>query len=232
MKINAEFNERVIVHSVSMDWVDSPMPGVSRKPLDRVGNEVARATSIVRYAKGSHFSEHVHTGGEEFLVLEGVFQDQHGDYPAGAYVRNPPESSHKPGAEEGCIIFVKLWQFSPSDRTNVVLNTHAMGAVAVENETGVSFTSLHQDEYESVSIYHIDANTNLLLNSQEGIELLVLDGSMRETDDTLSQYSWLRLPPNSELNAQTGSEGAKIWVKLNHLAVVEEQIARINALNG
>jgi hypothetical protein len=60
--------------------------------LDRIGDEVARATSIVRYAPASHFSPHVHDGGEEFLVLEGTFQDEHGDYPVGSYVRNPPTS--------------------------------------------------------------------------------------------------------------------------------------------
>lgn len=63
----------------------------------------------MRYAPCSEFSPHVHTGGEEFIVLDGVFQDEHGDFPAGSYIRNPPESSHKPGSESGCLIFVKLW---------------------------------------------------------------------------------------------------------------------------
>ena len=70
----------------------------------------------------SHFSPHVHSGGEEFVVLEGVFQDEHGDYPQGSYVRNPPQSSHTPGSEQGCVILVKLWQFQPEDRTPVTLN--------------------------------------------------------------------------------------------------------------
>ena len=91
MNINADFSQRVVVHSQQQPWVASPMPGVDRRPLDRVGDEVARATTIVRYAPGSEFSPHVHTGGEEFIVLEGVFQDQHGDFPAGSYVRNPPQ---------------------------------------------------------------------------------------------------------------------------------------------
>ncbi|GAL13613.1 hypothetical protein JCM19233_4618 [Vibrio astriarenae] len=52
-------------------------------PLDRVGGEVARATSIVRYKPNSAFSPHTHDGGEEFFVLEGVFSDEHGDYPQG-----------------------------------------------------------------------------------------------------------------------------------------------------
>jgi anti-sigma factor ChrR (cupin superfamily) len=83
------------------------MPGVHRRMLDRIGGEVARATSIVRYAPASHFSPHIHDGGEEFLVLEGTFQDEHGGYPVGSYVRNPPTSSHTPGSSVGCTIFVK-----------------------------------------------------------------------------------------------------------------------------
>src|SRR3954453_10029665 len=69
-----------------------------------------RATSIVRYAPASRFSAQTHGGGEEFLVLEVVFQDEHGDYPAGSYVRNPPTSRHTPGSALGCALTVKLRQ--------------------------------------------------------------------------------------------------------------------------
>lgn len=108
MKINADYDQRVLVHSDDLDWVASPMVGVDRRALDRVGGEVARATSIVRYAPGSQFSPHVHTGGEELLVLDGIFEDEHGDFPVGSYIRNPPQSSHTPGSQLGCVIFVKL----------------------------------------------------------------------------------------------------------------------------
>jgi anti-sigma factor ChrR (cupin superfamily) len=84
--------------SASIPWKASPMPGVERRMLDRLGDEVARATTIVRYAPDIHFSSHVHTDGEEFFVLDGVFQDEHGDFPAGSYIRNPPESRHTPGS--------------------------------------------------------------------------------------------------------------------------------------
>ena len=75
MRLNADFSASVIVRPEDYEWVDSPMPGVERMMLDRIGDEVARATSLVRYAPGSTFSPHVHTGGEEFLVLEGEFAD-------------------------------------------------------------------------------------------------------------------------------------------------------------
>src|SRR5882724_12401160 len=101
MELNADFTQRAVVHAATLDWTPSPMSGVERRMLDRIGEEVARATSIVRYAPHSHFSRHIHGGGEEFLVLEGVFQDEHGDYPAGFYIRNPPQSHHTPGSMPG-----------------------------------------------------------------------------------------------------------------------------------
>ena len=101
MDLNADFTKRVVVHAATLDWKPSPMPGVERRMLYRIGEEVARATSIVRYAPESQFSPHVHGGGEEFLVLEGVFQDEHGDFPEGSYVRNPPQSRHTPGRAVG-----------------------------------------------------------------------------------------------------------------------------------
>lgn len=119
MLINADFGKRVVVHTARMNWTPSPARGVERKMLDRVGDEVARATSIVRYAPGSSFPAHTHDGGEEFLVLDGVFQDEFGSYPSGSYVRNPPTSRHTPSSESGCTIFVKLHQFEPSDRTQI-----------------------------------------------------------------------------------------------------------------
>ena len=104
------------------------MPGVERRMLDRIGDEIARTTTIVRYAANSHFLEHCHTGGEEFIVLEGIFQDENGDYPAGTYVRNPPTTNHSPRSDKGCTIFVKLWQFDMQDRKQFHLTMLAASA--------------------------------------------------------------------------------------------------------
>src|ERR1700758_3277250 len=120
--------------------------------LDRIGNEVARATSIVRYAANSRFTAHTHGGGEEFLVLDGVFSDEHGDYPAGSYVRNPPSSSHTPGSRQGCTIFVKLWQFDPDDRTVVRIDTRSLAFLNASTRPGVQRMPLHSGANESVGI--------------------------------------------------------------------------------
>lgn len=101
MNVNSNFDQRVVQHAADATWTPSPLPGVDRRMLDRVGDEVARATSIVRYAAGSRFDEHPHHGGEETLVLGGVFRDEKGSYPTGTRLRNSRWSRHTPrtGAE-------------------------------------------------------------------------------------------------------------------------------------
>src|SRR5262249_48000435 len=122
--INADFTRRIVVATNDLPWSPSPRAGVDRRFLDRIGGEVARATSLVRYAPRSVFPPHSHGLGEEFLVLDGVFSDEHGDYPAGTYVRNPPGSSHAPRTEPGCTILVKLRQMPDSERVRVVVDTN------------------------------------------------------------------------------------------------------------
>ena len=227
MKIAADFNKREIVHSANLPWLDSPMVGVARRPLDRVGDEVARATTVVRYAPGSHFSPHLHAGGEEFIVLEGVFQDEHGDYPVGSYVRNPPQSSHTPGSDAGCVILVKLWQFQPEDRTPVGLNINEVIPLPHTNVKGASVIPLFTDKHEQVSVMDIQPHTNMECVPEGGAEVFVLQGSVKEQQDTLVKHSWLRVPIGYPLSLKTGETGAKIWMKTGHLSDVEQQIKRV-----
>jgi len=220
MNLNADFSTRAAVHAGRLDWVPSPIPGVDRRMLDRVGAEVARATSIVRYAPGSRFSPHTHGGGEEFLVLDGVFQDEHGDFPAGSYIRNPPMTSHTPGSETGCTIFVKLWQFDPADRTQVRLDTAATTFTSVAGRTGVEAMALFADAHEQVRLERWAPGSIVELFAPGGIELLILDGSFFEGGEAFIVQSWLRLPAGATLHAVVGPQSCRIWVKTGHLAEV------------
>ena len=229
VEINADFSQRAAMHGARLPWQPSPVPGVERRMLDRIGDEVARATSIVRYAPKSRFSPHVHEGGEEFLVLEGVFQDEQGDYPAGSYIRNPPQSRHTPGSEPGCVIFVKLWQFDPEDRMHVRVDT---GALPVEPETGregVKILPLYRDHHEDVRLELWEPAARVSVAAPGGIELLVLWGEFEESSETFSRQSWLRLPCGATLQAIAGAAGCKVWVKSGHLAAT--QIAPPSASN-
>lgn len=220
MNLKSDFTARAVVHAGQLPWVSSPIPGVDRRMLDRVGAEVARATSIVRYAPGSHFSPHTHGGGEEFLVLDGVFQDEHGDFPAGSYMRNPPTTRHTPGSALGCTIFVKLWQFDPADRTQVRLETASLPFTASAGHQGVEVIHLFSDAHEQVRLERWAPGTKVDLLAPGGIELLVLEGVLREGSEVFAAQSWLRLPLNSTLQATAGPEGCRVWVKSGHLATI------------
>lgn len=217
MELNSDFSQRVLVRSEDEPWQASPSPGVERRMLDRIGGEVARATSIVRFAPGHSFSPHTHGGGEEFIVLDGVFQDEHGDYPAGTYVRNPPTTSHTPGSEVGCTIFVKLWQFDPDDRTQF---STSMAEGLVADGDGVRVNELHRDAREIVRYYALDAGAVLQIAPVGGLELLLLSGSLEHGDETLTQGDWLRLPEGQALDASAGPDGATLWMKTGHLRFV------------
>ena len=220
MHINADFSQRVLVHSDALDWVASPIKGVDRRMLDRIGDEIARATSIVRYAPNSHFSPHVHGGGEEFIVLEGVFQDEHGDFPAGSYIRNPPQSRHTPGSKPGCVIFVKLWQFDPDDRTQVRLRFDQLASAGDPRRPGVAITPLFSDTRENVRLETWAPGTTVEVTDDGGIELLVLEGGAETDAGLLRQRSWLRVPVGETLKAVATAEGARVWIKTGHLRFV------------
>lgn len=223
MKINADFSTRVVVRFDEGDWVPSPMPGVERRMLDRIGEEVARATTIVRFAPGSAFSAHTHDGGEEYLVLDGTFQDEDGDFPVGSYVRNPPTSSHTPAAQDGATILVKLHQFDPADRTHVAVNTGEGGWS--ESMEGITSLPLHTDAREEVRLVRLDPGAQAQIDAQGGLEAFVLDGGVTENGEALTCWDWLRLPVGSELAAQAGTDGATLWIKTGHLAAEQAKIS-------
>ena len=216
MRVNDDLSRPVIVHAAKQAWVPSPAPGVERRVLFRIGDEKARATSIVRYAPGSVFARHVHSGGEEFLVLEGVFQDEHGDYPVGAYVRNPPGTAHVPASKAGCTIFVRLWQFRADDRAATVRQPNE-GRQLAPRQGAVSARRLFQDGHEEVRVEAWRAGARVTVANPDGLEFLVLTGSLSVDGELLESQSWGRLPAGMALNAGLDAEGATVWMKFGPL---------------
>ena len=218
MKLNADFSKRVVIRPEDHEWVDSPMPGVERMMLDRVGDEVARATSLVRYAPNSKFSRHYHNGGEEFLVLEGEFADEHQSFPVGHYVRNPIGTAHSPKVgEQGCVIFVKLQQFEPDDQEKLVVDTKAAEWTA-GLVPGLEVLRLHEYEREQVALLRAAPNTKFNLHTHwGGEEVLVLEGKFFDEHGEYPAGTWIRSPHESKHAPFTGEDGALIYVKVGHL---------------
>ena len=220
MRIHADFSKPAVVIPADDDWVCSPESGVDRLMLDRIGEEVARATSIVRYASGSAFPRHAHPKGEEFLVLEGIFSDESGDYPAGTYVRNPPGTSHAPRSDGGCRILVKLRQFEPDDLEPVVANTKDLSAWTTINAVEARL-DLYEFRDEKVAMQRFVAGTEFVFGAQGGAELLIVDGALIHDGRPLKAESWLRLP-DGETTKLLAMKDTIIWLKTGHLGADSE----------
>jgi len=217
MEHNADFGTRVVIDTRTAPWVPSPEPGIERKLLDRVGGEVARATSIVRYAAGSTFATHEHSLGEELLVLSGTFADEGGRYPAGTYVRNPPGSRHRPCSASGCELFVKLRQFHPEDRSHVVIHTH-QSAWHPGLVPGLTVLPLHAHDTEHVALVRWAPGTRFQAHTHwGGEEILVLDGTFSDESGDYPAGTWIRSPHLSR-HQPFSEPGCLIYVKVGHLA--------------
>lgn len=226
MELFADLSQPASVNANEIDWVPSPLPGVDRRMLDRIGDEVARATTIVRYQPNSFFSPHSHTNGEEYYVLEGVFSDESGDYPAGYYVRNPDGSSHQPFTKEGCRIYVKLRQMATEDQTYVTTNTLDQTIAQID---GVRTLPLHKFSTEEVMIRELEKDQIYTEFSDTGLEILVLSGEVeiintepneapnQSREQTCNTEHWLRWPGHQSITLTAMSIDVRLLIKKNHL---------------
>ena len=213
--LNMNFDETVIIDTNEVEWEASPMQGVWRKPFEREAAEHGRTTSLVRYDAGSRFSSHPHPHGEEILVLDGVFSDEHGDYPAGTYLRNPPGSKHSPFSEPGCTLLVKLDQFDPEDDATVRFDTNTASWFPTEDD--IMVMPLHYFDTEMVALYKWPANGRFPSRQHfGGEELYVLSGVLQDEYGAYPAGTWLRHPHNSE-HSRLVEEDTITWVKTGHL---------------
>lgn len=214
--LNMNFSQSLALHYDANHWQPSPAAGVWRYPLEREQAESGHVTSLVRFAPNSHFPEHLHPLGEEFWVLEGIFSDENGDYPAGSYVRHPPGSRHRSFTDGGCTIFVKLNQFSPDD--GKWLKMLPEQELWITGHKGYRRLPLHQHNGVHTSVLHFPQGGLFPACCYKGgLELLVLEGSVIEGSETYEHLSWLRFAAGSEPNLQLAPD-TKLWVRTGHLA--------------
>ncbi|ALR94582.1 cupin domain-containing protein [Vibrio sp. B513a] len=213
--LNMDFSKRIVIDTAQQEWIASPSKGVWRKPLEREAKESGHTTSVVKYEPNSQFSTHPHPQGEEILVLEGVFSDEYGDYPAGTYLRNPPGSQHAPFSKEGCVILVKLNQFESEDLETVRINTNQ--ASWQSGVGGLQVMPLHNFEHEHVALVKWPKGEKFQPHRHfGGEEIFVLSGELRDELGTYPALSWIRSPHMSEHFPFVEQETI-IWVKTGHL---------------
>lgn len=217
-ELRGDFARREVVLPGGEAWRPFPAALAELYSLDRIGNELARETSIIRSVGGARFTADARGGGEEYLVLAGSFHDEAGDYREGAYVRNPIGPAHVSWAgRDGALLFVKRNQFSTADTERVVIDTRAelwhQGLMP-----GLTVLPLHEHGPESVALVQWAPSTKFRRHRHwGGEEILVLDGVFEDEHGRYPKGSWLRSPHLSEHDPFTGPDGALIYVKTGHL---------------
>jgi len=215
MNIHADYSQKIVVNHHDLPWIQSPESGVERRMLERIGGEVAKATSGVRYPTGSKFQKHTHEFGEEILVLDGVFSDETGNYPAGTYIMNPPGSSHAPFSESGCTLFVKLRHLGPDQVEREIVDTKTarwhQGMVS-----GLHVMPLMQQGSGSTLVRWAPQTYFNPHKHYGGEEIFVLDGVFEDEHGRYPAGSWIR-SPHMSLHQPFSKEGCTIFVKTGHL---------------
>lgn len=208
MRLNDDTSKSAIVHSARLEWVPSPSAGVERRMLYREGDEVARATTVVRYLPGTFFPSHTHTGGEAYFVLDGVFQDEAGDHGPGRYVRNPPGSKHAPGSKDGCTILVWLFQFD--ERDDVAVDVEVESVMPEVLPSGAQRRVLHEG-HDRVFVEELPGGASLEVDLPNGGELFVLEGALLHGEVQLERHTWVRNVAGSSVRA-TAQGSARVLV--------------------
>ena len=225
--INGDLATRAFADTTRMEWVSSPSGFVWRRRVHLVGPpESGQVTSVVRYEPNSRFPKHDHPEGEEILVLEGVFSDEHGDWSAGTYLLNPEGFRHAPFSKPGCLLFVKLRQFPGRGRRHVVVDTHA-AAWEASSMPGVWHKALYQQDGFSdvmrLERWEPDADPGIM-SYEQGAELFVLDGEFVDEAGTYSQRCWLRLPVGSKHHPRSPN-GCTVYIKRSGLPYLRSAAA-------
>ncbi|HEY9018862.1 cupin domain-containing protein [Thiomicrospira sp.] len=213
--LNLDLTQKVIIDTNQMAWQGSRADGVVRKPLEREQAESGRTSSLVEFMPGAAFPEHSHPQGEEIFVLDGVFSDQYGDYPAGTYIRNPPGSKHIPHSDPGCLLFVKLDQFAPGDNQRLVIDTKSQPWSP--GIGGLKVMSLHHFSTEHTALVFWPAGEHFQPHRHYGgEEIWVIDGEFIDEHGRYPKGSWLRSPHLSSHNPYVEVD-TLILVKTGHL---------------
>lgn len=214
--LNMDLNQRIVIETSKAEWLPSPSGSVFRIPIERAAAETGHATSLVRYERGASFKSHSHPTGEEIFVIEGVFSDETGDYPAGTYIRNPPGSIHSPFSKDGCILFVKLNQFHPEDLTRIIINTNASEGWR-PGHGGLRVFPLHSFLTEGTALVWWPAGEKFLPHRHYGgEEIFVLSGLFQDEFGQYSKGTWLR-SPHLSIHHPFVTEETLILVKTGHL---------------
>ncbi len=220
--VNGDLSATVVVNSAAMEWQSSPSGTVWRKRLHLVGPpESGQVTSVVRYDPGSAFPAHPHPDGEEIFVLDGIFSDEHGEWPAGTFLLNPEGFEHAPYSHEGCVLFVKLRQYAGAERRYVAMDTNEKRWVRTDHN-GIKIKALYADRsFEDTMRLEkwAPGAARGMQSRAAGAEIFVISGTLEDEHGRHGEGTWIRLPEGA-VHTPASQDGCTFYIKEGGLAAL------------
>ncbi|MFV0478661.1 MAG: cupin domain-containing protein [Parahaliea sp.] len=205
--LHTDLKRRLVVDASQLPWHKGRAVGIWQKILHRSGADNGQLTAIVRYEPGARWHEHEHPDGEEILVLEGIFSNRQGNWPAGSYLLKSSDIRNESWSEKGCTVFIKLRQLPGSDRDQVAIQTSG-DAWRESVRRNVHWKKLYaQEPYaDFMRLEAWDCPAELgQINFPRGAELLVLSGGFSDREGIYKALTWLRIPAGGALTPDSDS---------------------------
>ncbi|MGD8395422.1 MAG: cupin domain-containing protein [Candidatus Eiseniibacteriota bacterium] len=102
--------EPIAVNASDRPWepVDG-VPGMKRKVLRR-GQDQRPRVALLKLAAGFEHDAHAHERAENHYVLEGMYESQGREYPAGSYRYVPRQAEHGPFRSAAGATLLVVWE--------------------------------------------------------------------------------------------------------------------------
>ena len=85
-----------------------------------------------------------------------------------------------------------------------------------------SAIGLYSDDHENVCVETWEAGSHQTIKDHKVIEVFVISGSFSENEQQFEQEYWLQPPAKANFEAHVVVEGARAWIKTEHLGEYPE----------
>ena len=215
--VNADPNKVAVVDTNQLAWEPTEHPGVSRKVLEFVSDpRKGRETSLLRFAPGAKLPTETLVDRMDVFVLEGKYEDGHGEYGPHTFLRNQPGYTHTPASKDGCVLYVK-WRvpIRPGGGPRLVVDSKTAQWMAFPHR-GADVLHLYPnaDGIETGRIGNVHPNRKIPSHDHSiGEETFVLRGCMKDEYTAYHAGTWFRMPCGVPHAPYTEADGALMLIR-------------------
>lgn len=206
-----------MVDTNQMPWEPTEWQAISRKVLELVNDpKKGRETSLLKFEPGAKIPTHVLKHRLDVFVLEGAYEDDHGEYGPHTFIRNPPGLRHTPASKGGCVIYAK-WRvpIRPNAGERIVIDAKTAQWLDFPHR-GANVLHLYPnaDGIETGRIGNVHPNRKIPSHDHSiGEETFVLKGCLKDEYTAYTPGIWFRMPCGVPHAPYTEGDGCMMLIR-------------------